>query len=328
MQKSVRLLLTLIVPSMISVHCLTAASLTGTTGGQTLEIVPDARAAAMGGAYCAVSDDAGCLYFNPAGLAGINHMEIPLTSNQLFQGMNQQHAGIVYSLRDVRSSNVFNMGTIAGDLSFFDAGNLTKRDTAGNAQGTFPYKAMLATIAYGRKVYEAENSWQVLCGASARLLQEEADNEKANNMSFDAGTLLLTPLELLSFGFAVQNVGGKMSYASEKYDLPLNFKTGAALWLLDNSFIVAMDLNKPFYGRNWMALGTEYLLQDTLAFRVGYSTLSDAANGLSAGFGFKVRDLDLSFMYARELNIDYAFVPSGDLGDIHRITLLFKLGAD
>ena len=328
MRKSARFLLTLLVPSLLSVHCLIAASLTGTTGGQVLEVSPDARAAAMGGAYCAVSDDAGCLYYNPAGLGGIDHIEIPLTNNQLFQGMTQQHAGIIYSLRDVRSSNVLGMGTIAGDISFFDAGSMVKRDAAGASLGSFTHKAVLATAAYGRRLYEAENSWQVFGGVSARMLSEESDNEKANNMSFDAGTLVTTPLKTLSFGFTVQNIGGKMNYVSEKNDLPLNIKTGTALRLFDNSFLIAMDLNRPFYGKNWMAFGTEYIVQETLAFRVGYSTLSDQGSGLSTGIGLKISNLDFDFMYARELDIDYAFVPSGELGNLHRITLVFKLGAD
>jgi hypothetical protein len=47
-------------------------------GAIFLMIRPGARAAGMGSAFAAVSDDATATYFNPAGLAFLDHRELSL----------------------------------------------------------------------------------------------------------------------------------------------------------------------------------------------------------------------------------------------------------
>jgi hypothetical protein len=50
-------------------------------------------------------------------------------------------------------------------------------------------------------------------------------------------------------------------------------------------------------------------------YRFGYDTASLGGTvGLSAGFGFKIWDVDM----------DYAFVPFGELGDTHRVSFIGK----
>jgi len=51
-----------------------------------------------------------------------------------------------------------------------------------------------------------------------------------------------------------------------------------------------------------------------LALRVGYKTNQDVGSGITAGIGFKMG----------KVSIDYGYVPYGDLGNTHRISLGIK----
>ncbi|MEI7528112.1 MAG: hypothetical protein WCK76_04150, partial [Elusimicrobiota bacterium] len=67
------------------------------------------------------------------------------------------------------------------------------------------------------------------------------------------------------------------------------------------------------------AVGAEYWVRPSFALRGGYKFGYDTANlgseaGLSLGFGVKVAGLD----------VDYAFLPFGDLGSVHRFG--FRIG--
>ncbi|GAG58644.1 unnamed protein product, partial [marine sediment metagenome] len=59
----------------------------------------------------------------------------------------------------------------------------------------------------------------------------------------------------------------------------------------------------------------EYWVTNIMALRVGYRTgPADEGSGLTVGAGFR----------AGRILLDYAFVPYGDLGNTHRISLGMK----
>lgn len=300
----------------------------GSTGAQILEMIPDARTVAMGETFCGIADDANSLYYNPAGLAVIRCTEIPVSNSNWLQGINQQYIGFAYSLRDVRAVNVQDMGTVAAGLSEVNSGDIIGRDINGNKTDVFRSQDRLITVAYGKTVFEDNYSNKIMAGASAKFINEEMKNEKMNNLAFDAGVLCDIPAMRLSLGLSVQNMGGKLKYAAEEFDLPLIVRAGASYKMLNNSLLIGLDLSKPNYSGVRANIGAEYYFMKTIAVRAGYKPLGGQDLGISAGFGISMEQLDVLFMYMRELNIDYAFVPYGELGDTHKITLTLKLGAE
>ena len=99
--------------------------------------------------------------------------------------------------------------------------------------------------------------------------------------------------------------------------LPLTLKAGAAYRLLGQRLVLASDIDWLAQDRRaYLDLGTEYWLDKDLAVRAGYQ-VGHGADGLGtlvgfgAGLGIKLR----------QFTFDYAFVPFGDLGDTHRMTL-------
>ena len=100
--------------------------------------------------------------------------------------------------------------------------------------------------------------------------------------------------------------------------LPLRFKGGVAYKMLDEKLLLAADLD-------WRAqdkllyedLGVEGWVNKALALRAGYEIghanthLGSALVGFSFGLGLRVDNF----------RFDYAFLPFGNLGDTHRVTL-------
>lgn len=298
------------------------------SGAQVLEIIPDARTTALGETFCAISDDAGAIFYNPAGLANIRWIEIPVSNNQLLQGMNYQFLGIVYSLRDVRTVNIDDLGTVAISMSSLDSGDMIGRDINGIENGIFKSKDQIITCSYGKTIIKKENIGNIMAGGNIKFLSEEIRDQKSNNMCFDAGILWLHSSKKISAGISYQNFGSKLKYVTEESDLPTNLKIGTAYGILNDALKIGFDINNPLYSNLKINMGCEYYLKNAIALRLGYKSGNADNQRISTGIGLKLTEFDMFFMFAREINIDYAFVPYGDLGEMHKLTINFKIGAE
>ena len=149
-------------------------------------------------------------------------------------------------------------------------------------------------------------------GVNLKIINQSIENEKTLGFSFDIGTLYT--IYGVNVGATLQNLGPKMRYIETFETLPCNIKLGASYKLFDKSLTFAVDINKPLYEVPLsMNIGAEYWFKNILSGRIGYTKdLKMESNvGLSFGGGFKYD------MY----QIDYAFVPFGDLGNSHRVSL-------
>ena len=71
----------------------------GTLGGQSLKIGVGARAAAMGEAYVALSDDATAVYWNPAGIARMSGQSISLNHTSWPADILFDQAAYVFNIK-------------------------------------------------------------------------------------------------------------------------------------------------------------------------------------------------------------------------------------
>jgi len=56
-----------------------------------------ARAAALGDGYVGLSDDAGALWWNPGGLAQLDHSEVSFSHQAWFGGIWDEYLGLAYA---------------------------------------------------------------------------------------------------------------------------------------------------------------------------------------------------------------------------------------
>jgi len=272
----------------------------GTFGAPFLIIGGGVRAIGMGGAFCAVADDATTIYWNPGGLTNISDKEITAAYTRWFADITHAFLGYAQPLNE---KNALGAGLLY--LGATDA----KRDEWGEEIGSFDIAEMAPTIGHAHKFGN-----RVSIGTSVKYISQKLEDESASGFAFDIGGLYKTPIENLTLGISIQNIGTEIKFIEEGDALPSNIKLGAAYKVIED-LTLALDTNLPSDGEIYVCIGGEYWVTNIMALRVGYRTgPADEGSGLTAGAGFR----------AGKILLDYAFVPYGDLGNTHRISLGMK----
>ena len=260
----------------------------GTTAASFLKIGIGARASAMGEAFTALASDGTSLYWNPAGLTQLPAKEVSATYNSWLQEINQGY--LTFSFPTAR-------GTMGVGANYVNMGKIEGRDEYGSPTGDFTASDTHVFIGYATKFKTV--AWGLTLGTLQDVIKEDRKTSFLANVGF-----LYPVSERLSLGAVAQNIASKLG----SDPLPLTFKLGAASKL--KNVTLALDIAKPQDNEVYYCLGAEWWLRDALALRAGYKTNQDQGEGWSAGLGFKFGRNDL----------DYAYVPYGDLGTTHRIS--------
>jgi len=265
----------------------------GTTTASFLKIGIGARAAAMGEAFTALASDGTALYWNPAGLTQAKTKEISATYNSWLEEIKQGYLSYIFP-----SSR----GGVGLGINYVDMGGLEGRDEQGNPTGSFTASDTHIFLGYAKRL--KNSSWGMTVGWLQDTIKEDKKNTFLANIGF------LHPVsDRLSLGVVAQNIGSELG----SDPLPLTLKLGAAARL--KQLTLALDIAGPQDNEVYYCLGAEWSLRNRLALRAGYKTNQDVGEGWSAGLGFK---------FSRR-GLDYAYVPYGDLGITHRISLRIRL---
>jgi hypothetical protein len=235
-----------------------AAQIVQTTAVPFLQIEPDSRAAGMGMTGVAVADNASALFWNPAGLAGQEGLEVTFTHAPWLPNLGAdlfyEYLAGKYALEGV--------GTFAGHITFLNLGEQQRTDEIGNNLGTFKSYDLAVGASYGRELTPT-----LSLGTGARLIYSNlsggatvgGEETKAGvSMGLDLGVLWRPNVsENLhpSFGLNLANMGPHISYSdSDQSDaIPSNIRLGGALeYELDdfNRLLFALDLNKLLVARD------------------------------------------------------------------------------
>lgn len=288
----------------------------GATPFDFLFIDAGARPVALGGAYAALSQDANAMLYNPAGLGLIDEHHLTLMHNQYVQGITQEYGVFAYSIGkdDIWNARRFRgssdrashgWGLMINTLSFGKVQRTTLSNPDGAGLGKFAVQDWAAALGYGRRIGRG-----LSLGLAVKGLYEKIDKSAAFAPAADLGALYKFNRMPVSLGIAVQNLGPKFRYQVERVDLPLNVKAGLSYRPIAD-LILAADVNRPKKGSTTLHAGVEYTAFQRMMLRVGYNGRNEADSGITTGFGVLLPGA----------SIDYAFVPFGDLGISHRISL-------
>ena len=274
----------------------------GTTGAQFLEVGVGARELALGSAASVLTSGANAINWNPARLAGLSSRSLSASYNSLFLDESQGFLGYAAPLGN-------DMGVLAGGVNYLTVSDIYKRagDTE-NPDSTFSDNNTALTLSYAKSEVRPGLS----LGASLKYVQQGLDGQNDRAMALDAGSVLKLG-GTWTAALAVQNLGGKIG----PDDLPLTVRGGAAASLLAGKLSAAADVDWLANDKlAYLSVGAEYSLARYLAVRAGYQfgrsqDKLGGLTGLAAGMGLKFG----------EFSLDYAYVPFGDLGDTHRMTM-------
>ncbi|MDD5209144.1 MAG: PorV/PorQ family protein [Elusimicrobiales bacterium] len=282
----------------------------GTSAFQFLQLGVGARPAAMGETFAGVADDVNSIYWNPAGLAGLERREATLSHALWLEGITYSNGACALPLRK---------GTIGVAFNVLNTGDIQKVDNTGlRLAENFNQVDAMGIFSYARK------RGALALGANLKYISSRIEEETAHSYAADLGALYsgFRPWgKKLSLGLSVQNMGTKAEYVSEKFSLPVVIRAGGSLQLF-KSLLIASDLNY-MEGNVNLHSGAEYTRAFgtvVLAARAGFKddTIKElgALSGLTAGLGVKWGGYQL----------DYAWNSFTDLGITQRISLGIKFG--
>lgn len=285
----------------------------GTSGAAFLKINAGSRPAAMGEAFGGIADDINALFYNPAGTSKLERPEFTAQYGSWFQGISYNMLGFAYPVRGIGS---FGLGVVSLGVS-----DMEKRsaDTE-NPESKFGANDSAYILHYSRPVMESLSA-----GINVKAINLKIDTESASAYAADLGVLWATPVERLSAGLVVQNMGSEVKFVKEGDPLPLNIKAGFGylLPLGKVSLLTAgLDFNLPRDNDMMISGGAEYkrnfMIDLNAAVRAGYKTVSQeklgGLSGLTCGAGINWK----------QFGLDFAWVPYGDLGETYRYSLMAK----
>ena len=290
-------------------HAAFSETAAGTRTGQFLKLPVGAKAIGMGGAATAVADDANAIYYNVAGIARLEKKSGEYMFSKYIEGTSYHWVGFAMPISE-------NIGSAGIGFQYFTAGDIDETDIRASKVGTFNPSDLAVNLSYARHILAKEHS----VGINLKIINSKI-KESATTVAVDLGAQCQKMMDgKLLLGIAIQNLGGSLKYETTSDNLPILIKLGSGYKVADN-WTAALDLIFPEDNSPVYALGTDYKykIQDDMCLsgRLGYNSESrkvDGFNGISVGFG-------LNYQIG---TLDYAWMPMGDLGSTHRISLGVK----
>jgi opacity protein-like surface antigen len=308
----------------------------GTTAAPFLTIGQGSRALGMGSAFVAVADDQSAMYWNPAGIAGLQGNGIIFDHTQWIAGLQYNYLGATISIGDY---GVVGLNYTSSNISDMD---VTTVDNPNGTGETFGVTNAAFGISYGLKLTD-----KFSIGFNPKLVYTKIWKTTATALAVDLGVKYETPFKGVMLGMAITNFGEKMhlmgnstlvlydadpnttgnngripaNLATDAWPLPLNFKVGIAYKALEmesHTLTVAVDASHPSDNFESVDVGGEYVFNDFFAVRGGYKSLflKDSEETFALGAGVRQYLIGNT-----QFKLDYAYQDFGRLGNTQKFTL-------
>lgn len=279
------LILVLFILSTINYHLSTASA------GMFEPLGLGARPLAMGKTFVALSNDASCIYWNPAGLTQLDKDEIITMYSDLYNMGLISYQGVCYAHPGI--------GGGAIGFGYTRLATSEKVDFLDFQENTFMFSYALSPLRY--------------TSVGINLKYYLADFETSGTgAGMDAG-ILFNYNNIISVGVTAQDLNEpKVQFQSGSSDkLPMNLKAGLAVAPIQD-LVFALDLDN-INEDSKLHLGAEYWLGQYFALRIGGINQYESNWTYSGGLGIVYKAIKLDYAYQRHF----------DLEDTHFVSLGF-----
>jgi hypothetical protein len=271
------------------------------TGLVELKIPVSPQTSALAESFVAQQGSAAAGWLNPANLAMHTGYELYITHTNWMENVLQLEA--------LNLTLPFLYGNASFLVSTSSVDDIQIREVPGPEIGTFASRSSNFQFSYGIQV--AQN---VSIGFGAKYIYEKIYTDETTGYSCDFGGNYSLPIDGLTLGASLTNIGKVPGYRSGEITLPSMMRVGTSYAFSVNEFSIHTAVaysNEVNNSISHLHLGVEAAYQEYFTIRMGYLTGYDA-RGLSAGMGIH---------YSR-FQVDYAFIPvSYDLGNAHSISI-------
>ncbi len=315
----------------------------GTSSAAFLKIGVGARALGMGEAVSTQAQDVTALFWNPAGLANLQRMQILFNHYDYLVDMQFEYAGIAVPVQ--------NVGTFGFFFSYLGMPDI-ERTTVSMPEGTgemVTAYSMSAGISYARALTD-----RFSIGGTAKMIRETIWHSHASGLAADIGLQYRTFFKNMRIGMSISNFGSDMridgrdmlvqhdidvtskgnngninaQLSTDEFPLPVLFRVGISANLAEDFFamkdhdlIVAVDAIHPSDNKEYLNVGAEYAFKHMVYLRAGYRQLllEDAEGGLTMGMGLQLNVLNTEIIF------DYASIDFGVLDKQNKFSLILSL---
>ncbi len=297
----------------------------GTNLAAFLEVDGGVRQMGMGGAFTGLSDDAMCVFYNPAGLRFLRGSEIHMSASSFAADISYQHMS--YGFRHSALPGYFGISWTIMQMPPF-----REKTEYYDANSEFEVGA-LENVDAGDMAWGGSYCWafseHFSVGATVKWYHLAMADAFAEGMCGDLGVLYDTPFRNLRLGAAVSNLGpsnrwagaGTESGFGDDFPMPTTYRAGASMRVFDvvtHRVVLSAEYKRVAMGANRGSVGAEYTFNrgkvcvyGRAGYRVGYDE-----EGLTLGGG-------LLFPSSKEsdVRIDYAYVDMGNLDYVQRVSV-------
>lgn len=302
------------------------------TGMKFLSVSLDPRASALSDAMTTVQNNSASMLYNPSAMAEMDRLvDYSFGTTRWIADINYIYGTAALNLFDGQYG-VLGLSLVAVDYGEFNGTIVANNDDGYIDVGTYKPTAIALGIGYAkalsqkfsvggniRFVRQSMGTSVVTLDANGNAVSKE---HKAEVLSFDFGMLYHTGFKSLDFGMSIRNFSKEIKYIDESFQLPLTFKIGLSMNLIDlteidrgmHSLLLSVDASHPRDYPEQVSFGMEYTFLNTFSIRGGYTFPTDEQE-FSAGVGFKQELADVNF------SIDYSYTPFGIFDNVHRVSI-------
>jgi len=288
------------------------------SGAVFLKIGTGARPAGMGGAFIALCDDINAISWNSAGLVKIKGHEIIATHTEWISDIRYDFLAYAQPVK--------NAGIFGASVTYLYMGRMEKRGSKGDSLGNyFTASDACTSVAYARFLQK-----RIAVGANLKLIRQVIAEKNATGIALDLGnTISLT--KNIDLGIVIKNIGTPMRFVDAKYYPPLTLAGGLGLRLLGTRLNIGLDSSyQPIDNRFTASSGCEYWVHKMFVMRAGveYRSRDDKLyTHLAIPFKYLLGNFGMGIgvgIRLKKYELDYAFVPYGQLGLTHRLSFMAK----
>lgn len=289
------------------------------TGADFLKIPTGARNVALGQTYSALSYGPDALNGNVAGI-----LEIPSPYQTSRGGLSFSHQNRFVDTTIDQVDLVLPGENHAWGFSVLRLGIPDQQGRAADRTPTGTVGA--GDMAVGAAIARTVGKYKV--GSQLKFIRQDLAGYRAQGVALDLGFLAPTPFSRISIGGMVRNLGPKMQFIEEEFNLPLAISLGTA-YQITGPLVLGLDItSRPYEHQTAISFGTEFHTLNNVTLRAGYLSRlsravvnhqrSESERGNLAGLNGLTTGLGLAF---KTFSIDYAFSQFGELGFTHALTV-------
>jgi len=292
----------------------------GTSAANFLKIGVGSRAQAMAGAFVAQANDVTSLYWNVAGITGVETSEVGISANDWISDITHYFLGGVFPFGE--------FGKIGVEVIYLNAGTMRKttwEDPAGLGGQTFNANNFSFGLAYARDLTD-----RFSFGVKGKFIREQISFSYAQGFAVDFGTLYKTGFRGMKIGMSINNFGSKLkmegsdlrrkidpyptegsnpddvwaNMETERWAMPLTIRIGLSMDVLDfgtNKLTMNFDFRDDRDYKELYIIGGEYAMFNNMLFlRGGISDRfdDDWRFNMGAGLQYKISDIGFCFDYS------------------------------